>query len=158
MIFNVDNVSFFWNFCHFIRTGSMYWVSATKEQLVGHKKGVFDRSWDQLNDSYVALTNKHQKMAIKAKKDIVKMENHCTKKIRLGYLESNIWRVDSPYWSGSWGYIFQYTPSSTGCLLEIILPALLGLYFPVHSQTRWTFTGKYYLVNWAILNSKISII
>ena len=98
------------------------------------------------------------KMTIKAKKDIVKIENHCTKKIRLGYLESNIWGVDSPYWFGSWGHIFQYTPSSTGCLLEIILPALLGLYFPVHSQKSWTFTGKYYLVDWAILNRKFLIL
>ena len=48
--------------------------------------------------------------------------------------ESNIARVDSPYCSGSWGYIFQYTPSSTGTVLKNIAPALLGAYFTVHSQ------------------------
>ena len=36
---------------------------------------------------------------------------------------SNIGRVDSLYCSGSWGYIFQYTPSSTGSVLENIPPA-----------------------------------
>ena len=48
--------------------------------------------------------------------------------------ESNIGRVDSPYWSSRWGYIFQYTPISTGSLLENIPLALLRVYFPVHSQ------------------------
>ena len=49
-------------------------------------------------------------------------------------LESNIGIVDYPYCSGSWGYIFQYTSSSTGSVLENIPPALLVVYFPVHSQ------------------------
>ena len=48
--------------------------------------------------------------------------------------ESNIGRVDYPYYSSSWGYIYQYSPSSTGSVLENIAQPLLGVYFTVHSQ------------------------
>ena len=50
--------------------------------------------------------------------------------------ESNIGRVDSHYFSGSWGYIFQYTPSSTGSVLENIPPALLGVYLADLGEAR----------------------
>ena len=44
-------------------------------------------------------------------------------------------RVGSPYCSSSWVYIFfPYIPSSTEIVLENIAPALLGVYFTVHSQ------------------------
>ena len=50
--------------------------------------------------------------------------------------ESNIGRVDSPYCSGSWEYIFQYTPS--------ILPALLGvcgkIYPPLYLEYIFQYT------------------
>ena len=39
--FNFDHVSFFGIFCLFLRTSRSHWVSATKESIVGHKKGVF---------------------------------------------------------------------------------------------------------------------
>ena len=46
--------------------------------------------------------------------------------------ESNIGRVDSLYCSGSWGYIFQYTPSSsvssTGSIFSSTLPVELDRY------------------------------
>ena len=50
--------------------------------------------------------------------------------------ESNIERVDSPYFSNSWGYIFQYNPSSTGSVLENIAPARLGVYLADPGQAR----------------------
>ena len=48
--------------------------------------------------------------------------------------ESNIRRVDHLYCSGSWAIFYS------------IHPALLGLYFPVHSS--WTYSRKYYPVDW----------
>ena len=65
----------------------------------------------------------------------------------LSFLESNIGRVDSLYFSGSWRYIFQYIPSSTESVLENIPPALLRVHFSVHSKQSWTYTGKCYLVD-----------
>ena len=42
--------------------------------------------------------------------------------------------LDSLYCSGSQGYIFQYPLSSSEGILEYILLALLGVYFPVNSK------------------------
>ena len=46
----------------------------------------------------------------------------------LSFLESNIGRVDSLYISGSWGYIFLYTPSSTESTFFSTLHVELDLY------------------------------
>ena len=51
--------------------------------------------------------------------------------------ESNIERVHSPFCISRWGYIFQYTPSSTRAIFSSMLPALLGKYSP--SSTGSTF-------------------
>jgi hypothetical protein len=49
--------------------------------------------------------------------------------------ESNVRRVDSPYCSGSWGYIFQYTTSSTGSVLKIY-PFLYWEYIFQYTPSR----------------------
>ena len=55
----------------------------TKESLVGHKKGFF--LCDKFNVSFVALTQ-CKKTNINEMEINAKIENHCSKKIRLGYL------------------------------------------------------------------------
>ena len=59
VVFNFDHVYSSGIFCHFLRT------SLTKELLVGHKKGVFDRFCGQTNDSFVALTQCDEQIPIK---------------------------------------------------------------------------------------------
>ena len=39
--------------------------------------------------------------------------------------------------------IFPYRSSSTGSVLENTLPVELWVYFTVHSQQSWEYTGKY---------------
>ena len=89
--FSILTMSPFLAFCHFLRTSLLRWVSATKKSFIVHKKSIFwpclwpTQSFPCRIDS-VRRTNFNE-MAINAKKeDIVKIENHCTKKIRLGYL------------------------------------------------------------------------
>ena len=41
------------------------------------------------------------------------------------------------------GNIFSYRSSSTGSVLENIIPVERGVYFPVHSKQSWEYTGNY---------------
>ena len=91
VIFNFDYVFFLGIYCHFIDIGSSHWVSATKETFSwSQKRSKTPFLWPTI-DSLVALTQcdelvlrKWQKMP--KKRNMVKIENHCTKKIRLRYL------------------------------------------------------------------------
>ena len=95
VIFNLNHVPFFGIFCHFFRPSLLHWVSAKKEPLVGHKKGVFwpflwPSQWFFCGTDSVQRTNFNE-MPINAKKEnIVKIEIHCTKKNSMGYLNTEI--------------------------------------------------------------------
>ena len=57
-------------------------------------------------------------------------------------LNNIIFRFNSPVLLGN---IFPYRSTSTGSVLENILPVELGVYFPVHPQKSWEWTRKYSL-------------
>ena len=68
VIFNFDHVSLFGNFCHFLRTCSSHWVSATQESLVGHKKCFFFTNSFIPLSHWLILTNKFQRNGNKSQK------------------------------------------------------------------------------------------
>ena len=92
VIFNFDNIFFLGIFCHFIEICSSHRVSATKDSLVGHKKGKKNNlfvanKWFLCHTDSVPQTSS-KKMAKYCKKvDMVKTKNHVNRKIRLGYIK-----------------------------------------------------------------------
>ena len=91
LIFNFDHVYFFGILCHFLRTCSLHWVSATQESLSWSQKRskntlFVTRRWFLCRTDSVRRTSSKEKAKNAKKRDMVKIENHCTKKIRLGYL------------------------------------------------------------------------
>ena len=89
VIFNFDHAFFFGVFCHFLKIISSHWISATKESSVCYKKGVFFLLFLWPNQCFLCRTDSvrqtnFNEMAINAKKeDIVRIENHCSKKMSL---------------------------------------------------------------------------
>ena len=91
VILNFDYVFFFGIYCHFVEICLLHWVSATKESMSmsqKRSKNTFFVTNQQLlcrTDSVRRTSSKE--IAKNAKKgDMVKIENHCIKKIRFGYL------------------------------------------------------------------------
>ena len=91
VIFNLDYVIFYGIYCLFIDVCSLHWDSATKETLSWSQKRS-KNTFFVSNQWFLCCTDSVQQtssmeMSKNAKKGtMAKIENHCTKKIRLGYL------------------------------------------------------------------------
>ena len=89
--FSILTMSLFGIFWHFLRTCLLHWLSATKESLVGHKN-VFLKPFLWPTQCFfcrtdsVQRTNELMKWQYMSRKEIVQIENKCTKTVRLGYL------------------------------------------------------------------------
>ena len=96
--FSNFTMSSFFIYCYFIEICLLHWVSVTKEILSWSQKTVKNTLF-VTNQFFLCHTDSvrqtsYKEMAKNAKKeDMVKIENRCTKKIRLGYLVF-LWQIN----------------------------------------------------------------
>ena len=110
VILNFDYFFFIGIYCHLIENCVSHSVTATKETLSWSQKRskstlfVTNQSFLCRTDSVRQTSSKKMAKIIFLKGDMVKIENHCSKKIRLGYLYPTNFKCllnDSALWAES---------------------------------------------------------